>query len=73
MELANGVTITPLSINTAGQTLVSVERMVLPARIGVADVAMTVGRLRGTPGELAGTYDRSGLVPEGCLPGSACP
>ena len=52
VEEVKGDTITPRSISTAGQTFVSVERILLPTKIGVADVAMTVGRARGTPGAL---------------------
>lgn len=51
VEYAKGATTTPLSMSTAGQTLVSVERMVLPASTGVTELATTVGRVRGTPGE----------------------
>jgi len=39
------------STSTAGQILVSVEIIVLPAKMGVAELATTVGSVRGTPGE----------------------
>jgi hypothetical protein len=63
VELVNGETTTPDSIKTCGQTfVVSVENSaapgvavtpysVGPTKIGVAEEAITVGKLLGTPGD----------------------
>ncbi len=44
-------TTTPCCMDTDDHTLVSVERSTLPASIGVAELAVTVGSDLGTPGD----------------------
>jgi hypothetical protein len=52
VEYVNGETTTPASISALANTFVSVESKVFPAKIGVAELAATVGSVLGKPGEL---------------------
>jgi hypothetical protein len=45
-------TTTPASISALDHTFVWVDKITLPAKIGVAEFAATVGSVFGTPGEL---------------------